>query len=648
MSLALAVATLAFTASQGDYRARFPLPGPVVGDGWGVNIHFTKEKQGELKMIRDAGFKWVRMDMLWSQVEKAKGHYDFSNYDVLLRDLESHGLRAILILDYGNNQYQPTSPTSSDARAAFARFAAAAVTRFQGKGVLWELWNEPNHSQFWKPSPNVVEYVALAKDAIRAIREVSRSEWIIGPAVSGFDWAFLESCFKAGLLKDFDAISIHPYRMVEPETVTPDWTRLRQLIKRYSPTKDLPLLSGEWGYSEKYTDLSETKQADFITRQMLTNLAAGVNLSVWYDWMDDGADPTEVEHHFGIVDENGKPKEAYLEVQRLVRNLGGARLLGRISSTGGQHCLRFQHGADNKVVSWSTNARRQSLTVDGITYGPRPEIGQGAATELELNRTHSTEIFDADSGVESGNGTPLRVIFQPSRRSDRISIAVDNPTGAKVSIFLRTGSTVTPVTFREGEIRKRTSVPKGKVLEVTNGRQTFFSRNIPSVGLVPLIGKTTLDEAGLAFVEDGNNQIPSMASAMIDRDGVITLNYKNESGWRFFRLAFIGALAKHATGNPIAILMRVLGQNQGVTLRARYTDSTGQTFQPEFGPIDWHGWRTVRIALDQSAVARWGGAKDGIVHWPIKVDCPLLIDPLGRSSDGQIKVKDVALEYQQS
>ncbi len=33
----------------------------------------------------------------------------------------------------------------------------------------------------------------------------------------------------------------------------------------------------------------------------LTNVANDIPLSIWYDWRDDGDDPKEAEHRFGIV-----------------------------------------------------------------------------------------------------------------------------------------------------------------------------------------------------------------------------------------------------------------------------------------------------------------------------------------------------------
>lgn len=46
-------------------------------NGFGVNIHFTDPEPGEIKMIAEAGFRWVRMDFKWDLTEKERGRYDF-------------------------------------------------------------------------------------------------------------------------------------------------------------------------------------------------------------------------------------------------------------------------------------------------------------------------------------------------------------------------------------------------------------------------------------------------------------------------------------------------------------------------------------------------------------------------------------------
>lgn len=345
-SLALA---LAFATSL---PAAQPHPSlPVIGslDGLGVNIHFTDPQPGEIEMIKAAGFRWVRMDLTWAATEKARGEYDFSAYDRLVAALEKHGLRALFILDYGHPLYaepgdkQPfTSRAGTDEfRAAYARWAAAAVARYAGKGFVFELWNEPNHEGFWKPKPDAKHYAALAKAACIAIKQAAPKEALIGPATSTIDLPFIEACFKAGLLEHWCAVSVHPYRQQAPETVEEEYRKLRLLIRHYAPKdKPVPIISSEWGYSTLYPAYAgrsdaerEQMQAKYLARMFVTNIANDVPLSIWYDWRDDGDNPNEIEHRFGIVRrkyrageiEVFEPKPAYRALQQLQRWLTDAQ-----------------------------------------------------------------------------------------------------------------------------------------------------------------------------------------------------------------------------------------------------------------------------------------------------------------------------------
>ena len=270
------------------------LPKPVVPDCFGVNIHFTDPRPGEMEMLAAGGFGWVRMDFAWSATEREKGRYDFSAYDRLLAALEKHKIRALWILDYANRHYDSgLSPASDEGRKAFARWAAAAAQHFRGRGILWEMYNEPNIG-FWKPRPNVQQYVRLALEVGKALRQAAPDELYAGPATSQIDLPFLEECFKAGLLEYWCAVTVHPYRQKEPESVAPEYAKLRRLIQQYAPRgKRIPILSGEWGYSSVWRNFDEVRQGKYLARQWLTNLANDVPLSIWYDWHDDGRDPKE-------------------------------------------------------------------------------------------------------------------------------------------------------------------------------------------------------------------------------------------------------------------------------------------------------------------------------------------------------------------
>jgi hypothetical protein len=343
------------------------IPEPTLPAGVGVNIHFVTGQEKDLDMIAGAGFKFVRMDFAWAAIERRQGEYDWSGYEELLANLEKRGLRAILILDYSNPLYEGTaSPQHPESIAAFARWAAASAKHFHGRHVLWEIWNEPNGG-FWSPKPDAQQYTALALATSKAIREADPQATIIGPASAGFPWDFLETFLKSGVLEYLDAASVHPYRDPHspPETAAADYQKLRTLIERYAPPskKDqIPILSGEWGYSTFKGGVSLQTQAAFAARQQLSNLLNGVPLSIWYDWKNDGPDPNENEHNFGTVLPDLKPKPAYLAIQTLTRELSGYRIARRVTLPNDQDyaLLCTNNAGAQKLAAWTLDEPHQA------------------------------------------------------------------------------------------------------------------------------------------------------------------------------------------------------------------------------------------------------------------------------------------------
>ena len=139
--------------------------------------------------------------------------------------LRARGLRAIYILDYRNPLYG-NPETTEEGREAYARWAAASARHFQGRNVIWEIWNEPNVG-FWKGngklnSPQFADdYVTLVKKTVPAMRAADPDCYILGGSVSclwrdSFKW--VEEAFKQGLLQTgINALSVHPYGFPYPE-----------------------------------------------------------------------------------------------------------------------------------------------------------------------------------------------------------------------------------------------------------------------------------------------------------------------------------------------------------------------------------------------------------------------------------------------
>ncbi len=89
-------------------------------------------------------------------------------------------------------QRDTASPQHPESIAAFAQWAAAAVKHFHGHHIVWEIWNEPN-GFFWKPKPDAEQYTTLALATAEAIRKADPDATLVGPALSGFKPAYMET-----------------------------------------------------------------------------------------------------------------------------------------------------------------------------------------------------------------------------------------------------------------------------------------------------------------------------------------------------------------------------------------------------------------------------------------------------------------------
>ena len=364
-------ATLLFILARPP-RATGQVPeNPTVAQSVGVNIHFRNPQTGELNMLAKTGVGWVRVDYLWTYVEKKPGEYDFSTYDRLMEEFDVFHIRPIFILDYTNPLYdEDLSPHSDAGRNAFAAWAAASAAHFRERGILWEIYNEPNRS-FWKPEVNVQDYVLLAQVTTHAILKAAPGEAVIGPAVWGDDHDFLEACFQAHLLDSWAAVSIHPYRGEEnPETVTQTYGSLRRLMERYKPAnREVPIISSEWGYSagSEKGELDEALQGKLLARQWLVNLSERIPVSIWYCWRDKDSGAryglVSFPYHAG-ANPVYQPKIAYRAAATLTALLRGFRMSRRVSlASNDDYMLEFRRGREARFAVWSERPGPHAVAV---------------------------------------------------------------------------------------------------------------------------------------------------------------------------------------------------------------------------------------------------------------------------------------------
>jgi hypothetical protein len=154
-------------------------------------------------------------------------------------------------------------------------------------------------------------------------------------------------------------------------------------------------------------------------------------------------------------------------------------------------------------------------------------------------------------------------------------------------------------------------------------------------------------------LEDGTQPVSSTATIALPAAGApfagmgaLKLGYDLSAAPADVRLVVRDAALAPIEGQPKALGLWLDGDDSGVLPYLRFADSSGQLFQEGGGPIDWQGWRYVLIYMDTPRGRHWGGANDGVIHYPIRWDSLLLIEnPFPHPMQGSLYVSAPTLLY---
>jgi hypothetical protein len=120
---------------------------------------------------------WIRIDLGWNSLQpKSATSFDWAPMDRILASARRHHLQVLGLLTYTPAWARATGcdtfvcpPRSS---AQFARFAAAVARRYERGGLTnYQLWNEPNITEFWS-HPDPVAYRNLLDATVKAVHAV--------------------------------------------------------------------------------------------------------------------------------------------------------------------------------------------------------------------------------------------------------------------------------------------------------------------------------------------------------------------------------------------------------------------------------------------------------------------------------------------
>jgi GH35 family endo-1,4-beta-xylanase len=180
-----------------------------------------------LRLVRGAGFDWVKVQLRWEDVEKAEGQIDWSSIDHIVRVVNNHGVRLMFSVVTAPEWSRPADtdlsvPGPPADPQDYARFVGALVERHKGKIHAIEVWNEQNLWYEWggKGELDASGYVALLKAAYQEIKQADSNVIVLSggltpTGVDDGDTAFddvhyLEMMYEAGVQDFSDAVAAHP------------------------------------------------------------------------------------------------------------------------------------------------------------------------------------------------------------------------------------------------------------------------------------------------------------------------------------------------------------------------------------------------------------------------------------------------------
>src|SRR5271167_1069568 len=160
---------------------------PIPASYFGLHIHHLSYPTPSTSWPDVPVPAWRLWDaaVTWPFLEPAKGQWQFDRLDGYLSLAEKHGTTVLLTLGmspgWANGGSKPTAPPQDidDWRA----YVTTVASRYKGRIPAYEVWNEPNLTDFWTGTTD--QLIALTKAAAEIIHSVDPKAIVVSPAPTG-------------------------------------------------------------------------------------------------------------------------------------------------------------------------------------------------------------------------------------------------------------------------------------------------------------------------------------------------------------------------------------------------------------------------------------------------------------------------------
>jgi hypothetical protein len=307
-----------------------------------------EEMDQALSMISGTGIEAVRVGFDWIVMQPEPRRFDWADYDRMVAAITRYNL-GVLAIVMVTPQWAALTPDQSEFWLAppsdmrtYARFVYELVNRYHESVQVWEFWNEPNVSIYWKPAPDPLRFAEMQRLGYLAAKYADPKCVVLltglandlSEAMPQHMWyppeQFLEAVYTQIGGGYFDAVGRHPY-------THPTWEGLDVLIQRVEAIRVVMAANGD-GSKPLWLDemghcliggLTEDGQAEWLT-QVFDHMLSSTDYDAifWYNFRnkpfesfgyEEGSEAYICERSHGLVRTDFTPKPAYYAYQDFIR-----------------------------------------------------------------------------------------------------------------------------------------------------------------------------------------------------------------------------------------------------------------------------------------------------------------------------------------
>jgi hypothetical protein len=218
---------------------------------------------------------------------------------------------------------------------AWAAFVEQTTRHYADLVQHWEIWNEPNITVFWEPTPDPREFMDVLRVGYEAAKRGNPDCTVLMPGLAGptenrWGMDFLDELLRLGAARYCDAISIHPYRQTTPEEsdLVGDLQHIADLAEANGGRRLIWFTENCWT-TQIPGGSTEDRQAQALPRCYVLSLSTGLmGKLLWFRLHDAGPDRFYSEHNYGLCYEDLTPKPAYFAHRTVAQVLEGAQPVG--------------------------------------------------------------------------------------------------------------------------------------------------------------------------------------------------------------------------------------------------------------------------------------------------------------------------------